>query len=146
MYRISSGLRLARDFAALAAAAGMVFGAGRKFEGRTRGPRVAPQGGGKYSISLVHPSVSVRLRNQLPREPTSEVSGVGPRRRPRAANVHNESPMPSKCPLLRIGPLALAFCAILSGQMANIPKVPLPSTRHAPTCLNCVRDLSGHIS
>src|ERR1700677_3890810 len=116
MYRISSGLRLAGDIAAVAAAAGMVFGSGRKFKGRTRGPRVAPQGGGKYSISLVHPSVSVRLPNQLPREPASEISGVGPRRRPGAANVHDESTMPSKCPLLRIGPLALAFCAILNGQ------------------------------
>jgi hypothetical protein len=54
--------------------------------------------------------------------------------------------MPSKYPLLRIGPLALAFCSLMIGQMANIPKVPLPSTRHAPTCLNCVRDMSGHIS
>jgi hypothetical protein len=54
--------------------------------------------------------------------------------------------MPSKHPLLRIGTLALPFCAILSAQMVTIPKLPLPSTRRPPTCLNCVRDLSGHIS
>jgi hypothetical protein len=49
-------LRLAGDFATLAAVAGMVFGSGRKFKGRTRGPWVALRGGGKYSLSLVHRS------------------------------------------------------------------------------------------
>jgi hypothetical protein len=48
--------------------------------------------------------------------------------------------------LFRIGTLALALCAILSAQMVTVPKLPLPSTYHPPSCTNCVRDLSGHIS
>ena len=53
-------------------------------------------------------------------------------------------------PLFRIGTLALALSAMLAqmvnAQIVTVPKLPLPSTRHAPTCTNCVRDLSGHIS
>ena len=55
--------------------------------------------------------------------------------------------MPSKQPLLfRIGTLALAFCAIVNAQIITAPKLPLPSTRHPPSCINCVRDLGGRIS
>ncbi len=55
--------------------------------------------------------------------------------------------MPPKHPLpFQIGTLALAFCAILNAQMVTTPKMPLPPIRHGPTCANCVRDLSGHIS
>jgi hypothetical protein len=55
--------------------------------------------------------------------------------------------MPSKHPFpFRFGTLALALCAILNAQIVTAPKLPQPLIRHAPTCLNCVRDLSGHIS
>jgi hypothetical protein len=46
----------------------------------------------------------------------------------------------------RIGTLALAFCAILSAQVGMKPKLPNPRTYKGPTCNNCVRDVSGHIS
>jgi hypothetical protein len=55
--------------------------------------------------------------------------------------------MPSKDPFLfRIGTLAVVFCAILNAQIVTSPKLPMPLIRHAATCLNCVRDLSGRIS
>jgi hypothetical protein len=55
--------------------------------------------------------------------------------------------MPPKHSLLfRIGTLALALCAVLYAQVITVPKFPEPPMRHAPTCLNCVRDLSGRIS
>jgi hypothetical protein len=55
--------------------------------------------------------------------------------------------MPSKQPLpFRIGTLALAFCAILNAQLSMVTKFPAPRTNHNPTCLNCVRDMSGQIS
>lgn len=46
----------------------------------------------------------------------------------------------------RIGTLAVLFCAILNAQIVTSPKLPLPPIRHAPTCINCVRDMSGRIS
>jgi hypothetical protein len=53
----------------------------------------------------------------------------------------------STCPFLfRIGTLVLGFGAILSAQIGLFPKLPKPLTRHEPTCINCVRDLSGRIS
>jgi hypothetical protein len=55
--------------------------------------------------------------------------------------------MPSKHLLpFRIGTFALAFCAILNAQIVITPKFPTPHNNHTPTCLNCVRDLSGQIS
>jgi len=43
--------------------------------------------------------------------------------------------------LFRIGTLAL--CAILNAQIVTSPKLPPPRTRRNPSCINCVRDLSG---
>jgi hypothetical protein len=58
-----------------------------------------------------------------------------------------QTPMPSKHLLLfRIGTLAIAFSAILGAQVPISPKLPNPRTYKGPTCSNCVRDLSGHIS
>ncbi len=55
--------------------------------------------------------------------------------------------MPSKHKLpLRIGILALAVSAILSAQLSMVSKFPAPRTSHTPSCLNCVRDLTGHLS
>jgi len=55
--------------------------------------------------------------------------------------------MPSKYSLpFRLGTLGLIICAILNGQLSMVSKFPAPRTNHAPTCLNCVRDLSGQIS
>jgi hypothetical protein len=49
-------------------------------------------------------------------------------------------------PLFRIGTLAFAFCAILGAQIGMRPKLPPPREHHTPSCINCVRDLDGHIS
>ena len=44
------------------------------------------------------------------------------------------------------GTLALAFGAILNAQIVTTPKLPPPPIRHAASCINCVRDLSGRVS
>src|SRR5580704_13916608 len=55
--------------------------------------------------------------------------------------------MPYKQALaLRLGILVLTVSAILNAQLSMVTKFPAPRTNHAPTCLNCVRDLSGQIS
>lgn len=55
--------------------------------------------------------------------------------------------MPLKHPLgFRIGALLLGFSAILNAQLSMVSKFPTPRNSHAPTCLNCVHDLSGGIS
>jgi hypothetical protein len=55
--------------------------------------------------------------------------------------------MPSKHRLpVRTGILALALCAILNAQLSMVSKFPAPRTNHTPTCLNCVRDVTGQIS
>jgi hypothetical protein len=46
----------------------------------------------------------------------------------------------------RVGTLAVMFFAVLNAQIVTSPKLPMPLIRHAPTCINCVRDLSGRIS
>jgi hypothetical protein len=35
---------------------------------------------------------------------------------------------------------------MLNAQLSMVSKFPAPRTNHTPTCLNCVRDLSGQIS
>jgi hypothetical protein len=61
--------------------------------------------------------------------------------------VHSTLAMPSKHAFpLRIGTLALAFCAILNAQIVTTPKFPTPQNHHTPSCINCVRDLSGNIA